>query len=83
MGGASAQVAYEVPPTHVLSSANTDGDEFFTVQSVWGRRVYAGTLDGFGANEARRRYAESLYHEMCAPVASVLHVLHCVLFTTN
>jgi Golgi nucleoside diphosphatase len=69
MGGASAQVAYEVPPTHVSSSSSSSElaehgavDPLFTVQSVWGRKVYAGTLDGFGANEARRRYVDALHH---------------------
>eukprot|EP00038_Savillea_parva_P030131 m.75733 g.75733 ORF g.75733 m.75733 type:complete len:339 (-) comp9014_c1_seq2:151-1167(-) len=55
MGGASAQVAYEVGPRTEVPDTGQ-----FVIASVWGRRVYAGTLQGFGSNEARRRYVDVL-----------------------
>lgn len=57
MGGASAQVAYEVGPTIEIGGPGNGGGQW-VVEMIWGRRVYAGTLSGFGANEARRRHVE-------------------------
>lgn len=57
MGGASAQIAYEVESEDRAPDTSTGQ---WVVTSIWGRHVYAGTLQGFGANEARRRYIESV-----------------------
>ncbi|XP_032220507.2 ectonucleoside triphosphate diphosphohydrolase 4-like [Nematostella vectensis] len=60
MGGASAQIAYEVPkgtfvPSDLLAEVNLGCDSHQTIHNY---RVYVSTFLGFGGNAARQRYIE-------------------------
>ncbi|XP_020893372.1 ectonucleoside triphosphate diphosphohydrolase 4 isoform X2 [Exaiptasia diaphana] len=60
MGGASAQIAFEVPkstfvPKDLLSDVNLGCDSHETIHNY---RVYVATFLGFGSNAAHHRYIE-------------------------
>ena len=72
MGGASAQIAFAPNTTETI--AHNEDLQFLRLRTLDGRdrefRVFVSTWLGFGANEARRRYCESLAQKRASSSSS-------------
>ncbi|KAJ3092505.1 Golgi apyrase [Quaeritorhiza haematococci] len=76
MGGASTQIAFE--PTAEMSLKHNDDLTKVTLRTISGDdtqyRIFVTTFLGFGMNEARRRYIESLIEGTSPEMTESTHV---------